>query len=456
MSASQIPSIQPPEREVFSVGRLNREVRGLLEGHLPMIWVEGEISNLVRPASGHLYFTLKDDQAQVRCAMFRMRRQWLKFQPENGQQVLVRTRVTLYEPRGDYQLVVDSMQEAGAGALQRAYEQLKTQLAAEGLFDSERKRPLPALPGRIGVVTSPSGAAIRDIISVLRRRYPSIPLVIYPVPVQGEGAAAEIAAAIRLAGQRRECDVLIVGRGGGSLEDLWAFNEEVVARAIHASTIPVVSAVGHEIDFTIADFVADVRAPTPSAAAELVSPDRQEQLQALGQLGRRLAALQARHLQQQRQRLSWLRHRLQQQHPGQQLRMQAQRLDDLEQRLGKGLRQRLQHAQARLSTLSARLHQHPPSHRLRHLRIRMQHLRQRLLAAQSHLQARRGDRLAGLARALEAVSPLATLGRGYAILSNPEGRVIRKAAEVRAGDPLEARLGQGRLRCRVEECVNEQ
>ncbi|HEY0719956.1 MAG TPA: exodeoxyribonuclease VII large subunit, partial [Gammaproteobacteria bacterium] len=265
-----------PAREVYSVSRLNREARALLEGHFPLMWIEGEISNLTRPASGHIYFSLKDPFAQVRCAMFRMRGMHLVFRPADGMQVLVRARLSLYEPRGDYQLIVEQMEEAGDGALRRAFEQLKQRLHAEGLFESARKRPLPPLPRRIGVVTSPSGAAIHDILTVLRRRFPAIPVILYPVPVQGAGAAAQIATMLRKAGERGECDVLIVGRGGGSLEDLWPFNEEVVARAIAASPIPVVSAVGHEVDVTIADFAADQRAATPSAAAEMVVPDRQE------------------------------------------------------------------------------------------------------------------------------------------------------------------------------------
>ena len=443
--------VTPPAQEVFSVSRLNREVRGLLENGLPMLWIEGEISNLARPASGHLYFTLKDDQAQVRCALFRQRRRWLRLQPENGQQVRVRARVTLYEPRGDYQLIVDSLEDAGGGALQRAFEALKSRLAAEGLFDSGHKQALPASPHRIGVVTSPSGAAIRDVISVLKRRYPAISILIYPVPVQGEDAAAEIAAAIRLAGQRRDCDALIVARGGGSLEDLWAFNDEAVARAIHACPIPVVSAVGHETDFTIADFVADVRAPTPSVAAELVSPDREEQLQALCQARQRLTTLQKERLRQQWQRLAWLEHRLQQQHPGQRLQMQAQRLDELEQRLGRGLLRHLQQVRGHLSALQARLLQRAPSRRVQTHALRLGHFRQRLQAAQLRRLEQARERLHGLARELDAVSPLATLARGYAIVIDAGGRVVHQASDVAVGDTVETRLAHGRLRCRVEE-----
>ncbi|MDE2196596.1 MAG: exodeoxyribonuclease VII large subunit, partial [Gammaproteobacteria bacterium] len=272
----EIPAPGTPERQVFSVSRLNHEARALLEGGFPLLWVEGELSNLSRPASGHLYFSLKDAAAQVRCALFRNRATLLRCKPAEGMQVLVRARVSLYEPRGDFQLIVEHMEDAGHGALQRAFEQLRQKLAGEGLFDPAHKKPLPAMPGIIGVVTSPSGAALRDILSVIRRRQPSARVILYPAPVQGEGAGAKLAAMIRTASARAECDVLIIARGGGSLEDLWAFNEEAVARAIHACALPIISGVGHEIDFTIADFVADARAPTPTAAAELVTPDRNE------------------------------------------------------------------------------------------------------------------------------------------------------------------------------------
>ncbi|NNG14391.1 MAG: exodeoxyribonuclease VII large subunit, partial [Gammaproteobacteria bacterium] len=277
-----------PQRQVFSVSELSGAARELLEDNFPLIWVEGEISNLAQPASGHIYFSLKDPSAQLRCAMFRMKRRLLDFDPENGQQVLVRAKVSLYEARGDFQLIIEHMEEAGDGALRREYEAMKRRLRNEGLFEAAHKQAIPELPKQIGVLTSPTGAAIRDILSVLKRRFPSIPILIYPVPVQGQGATKKIAQAIELANIRRECDVLLLSRGGGSLEDLWAFNEELLAHAIFKSEIPIVSAVGHEVDFTIADFVADVRAATPSAAAELLSPDRQEWLARLNSLQRRL------------------------------------------------------------------------------------------------------------------------------------------------------------------------
>ncbi|MGM0593901.1 MAG: exodeoxyribonuclease VII large subunit [Pseudomonadota bacterium] len=444
-----------PLREIYSVSRLNREARAVLEGSFPLLWVEGEISNLARPRSGHIYFSLKDEFAQVRCAMFRMRAINLPFRAENGMQVVARVRVGLYEPRGDYQLVVDHMEESGDGALRRAFEALKSRLEQEGLFAQERKRPLPAMPRRIGVVTSPSGAAIRDILTVLKRRFPAIPVVIYPVAVQGEGAANDIAGMIRLAAERAECDVLIVGRGGGSLEDLWAFNEESLAHAIHDSPIPVVSAVGHEVDVTIADFVADARAATPSAAAELLSPDREAWLQRLQQLERRLQRQIGLQLQQRRQRLQWLVKRLK--HPGRRLQEHAQRLDELELRMGRAVAHQLRHKAGRLETLQARLVRHNPAQRLAQLQQRRRDLSERLRRAMQQQLEREQQRLAGQVRALETVSPLATLSRGYAIVSDAEsGAVIQRSDEVNIGDTVHARLHRGGLRCRVEEIEDEE
>ena len=307
--------IATPSRDIYSVSRLNREVRAVLEASFPLLWVEGEISNLARPSSGHIYFSLKDEQCQVRCAMFRMQRSRLRFSPDNGKRVLVRARVGLYEGRGEFQLIVEHMELFGEGALRQAFELLKQKLAAEGLFDSTNKKPLPALPTRIGVITSPSGAAIRDILSVLGRRFPSIPVVVYPAAVQGDAAPGELMSAIDAAVRRDECDVLIIGRGGGSLEDLWAFNDEQLARKIAGCPIPVVSAVGHEIDFTIADFVADLRAPTPSGAAEIVVPDRDDWLRAVNSLATRIARQAQRAIEDRAQALDWLNRRLLQSSP---------------------------------------------------------------------------------------------------------------------------------------------
>jgi len=442
-----------PSRDVFTVSRLNREARAVLEGSFPLLWIEGEISNLARPSSGHLYFSLKDSAAQVRCAMFRQRNMHLKFRPQDGMHVVLRARVSLYEGRGEFQLIAEHMEEAGDGALRRAFEQLKQRLAAEGLFDAARKRPLPLLPRCIGVVTSPTGAAIRDILTVLRRRFPTIPVVVYPVAVQGSDAAAQIAAAIRRAGERGDCDVLIVGRGGGSLEDLWAFNEEPVARAIYASPVPVVSAVGHEIDFTIADFVADVRAPTPSAAAELLSPDREEWLLRLARLGQRLQRGVHKQLQHKARNAEWLAKRLK--HPGRRLQEIGQRVDELEQRLHQSRRNGLRHAAARLATLQARLGRQTPAHRLALLQTRRVDLMRRLQTTMDHALDRFNRRLGEAAHALDTVSPLATLSRGYAIISAADGRILRSTDETAPNQRIQARLAHGRLLCRVEELHDE-
>ncbi len=439
-----------PRREVLSISALNESARALLEGNFPLVWVEGEISNLARPASGHLYLSLKDSSAQVRCAMFRMRSMHLGFKPENGMQVQVRAKLSLYVPRGDYQLVIEHMEEAGDGALRRAYEQLKQRLHQEGLFAEEDKQPLPTMPRAIGVVTSPSGAAIHDIISTLRRRFPSLPVILYPVAVQGEGAAKEIARAIALAGERDECDVLIIGRGGGSLEDLWAFNEESVARAIYDSEIPVISAVGHEVDFTIADFVADVRAPTPTAAAELVSPSRDELLAQLEGMSRRLLSGVTTYTEYYRQTLTGLSKRLK--HPGRRLQDISQRLDELDSRLANARRVEFRHIGTRLAGLYARLLRHTPQHRLQSLQTKQGNLHQRLNQAMQHQLAGQKQQLASTARALDTISPLATLGRGYAIVRHYEkDDIIHSSQEVAPGDRIKARLGKGELICQVEE-----
>lgn len=440
--------IEAQAREVLSISELNGAARRLLETGLPMVWVEGEISNLARPSSGHLYFTLKDAGAQVRCAMFKMKNRLLDFRPADGQMVLARVRVSLYEARGDYQLLVEHMEEAGDGALRRQFELLKHKLQQEGLFDEAAKQALPELPRRIGIITSPTGAAIRDMLTVLKRRFPAIPVLIYPVPVQGAEAPPAIVKAIDMATRRGECDLLVLTRGGGSLEDLWAFNDEAVARAIHACPIPVVSAVGHEIDFTIADFAADARAPTPSAAAELISPNREEWLGYMAQLRARLSRAFRTYLQHKRHTLTALQRHIK--HPGQRLRERAQRLDELEQRLRQAQLRRLSHEQARLRTLLARLQVYSPVQRIGTLKVRLQGLQHALRRAMHQRLARDRQRLLAQTHALETVSPLATLNRGYAIVQAESGQVVRAADEVEVGQTLRTRLGRGRLLCRVE------
>ena len=374
---------------------------------MPALWIQGEISNLTRPASGHLYLSLKDDRAQVRCAMWRQRSRGLGFQPRNGQQIMARARVSLYEPRGDYQLIIEHMEEAGEGLLRQRLEELKARLDAEGLFEESRKRTLPGLPRRIGIVTSPSGAAVRDVLKILRRRFPSVPALIYPVPVQGEGAAANIAEAIALANRRADCDVLIVTRGGGSLEDLWAFNEEPVARAIFNSAIPVISAVGHEVDITISDLVADVRAPTPSGAAEIAVPDQHAWLGQLEQNMKRLASLAGRQQQRLAERLGFLTGRLERQDPRQRLAQDGQRLDELELRARRAMDAKTSSQRRDLAAMIARLAAASPAKQLQRQLLRKDDLNRRLYRAASQLIERQSQRLGGLARELNAISPLA-------------------------------------------------
>ena len=439
-----------PDRDIYSVSRLNREVRVLLERGFGTLWLEAEISNFARPSSGHWYFSLKDATAQVRCAMFRQRNMLCSFTARDGQKVLVRARIGLYEPRGEYQLIIDHMEDAGLGALKRQFEELSAKLKQEGLFAAERKRSLPTLPRRIGIITSPTGAAIRDILHVLARRFPAAAVLIYPVPVQGTQAAAEIVAALQLTGRRAECDVLILARGGGSLEDLWAFNDERLGRAIVASPIPVITGIGHEIDFTIADFAADVRAPTPSAAAELVVPDAEEWLNAFVRLGVRLQRCMRGRLEEHGERLRWLTGRAALVSPAARLDAQAQRLDELEQSLVRVLRRRLQEHRERLRWLTGRAAQVSPSTRLAQQLLRLENLDQRLLRAWRHALNSRRERLLPLARTLNAVSPLATLERGYAIVSVEGGEILRDAAHAKPGTVIEARLAQGRIRAKVE------
>jgi exodeoxyribonuclease VII large subunit len=439
----------PAGRAVYTVTRLNREARALLERGLGVIWVEGELSNFSQPSSGHWYFSLKDRDAQVRCAMFKTRNAALGFTPKAGQCVIARARVSLYEPRGEYQLIVDHLEDAGLGALQREFERLKAKLAAEGLFASERKRSLPRFPRRIAVVTSPTGAALRDVLNILARRFPPAAVLIYPVPVQGPAAAPAIVEALELAAARAECDVLILARGGGSLEDLWAFNDERVARAIRASVLPVVTGIGHEIDFTIADFAADARAPTPSGAAELVAPDRRECLDALRRTAERLGVCMRRELRVLAGRFENTAGRLRQAHPGMRLEHQAQRLDDLEQRLAGAVIAVVHARRHRLSESLTSLVRHSPERLAREYQLRQEAATGRLDRAISEYLARRGHRVDLAHRTLETASPLATLARGFAIVTRADGSLVTEAGSVSTGESIEARLASGRLRAKV-------
>ncbi len=446
--------------DVFTVSQLNQRAKQLLEITFSSIKVEGEISNLSRPSSGHWYFTLKDKGAQVRCAMFRSRTAQVKFQPKEGDQIVVRGKVSLYENRGDYQLIVDAMKPAGEGQLQQAFILLKQKLGAEGLFNPEYKQALPEAIKRIAVITSPTGAAIHDILTVLKRRFPAIEVNIYPVQVQGKEAAQQMIWSINQANldacnakEGQAADVVIIGRGGGSIEDLWSFNDEQLARTIFNSKLPIVSAVGHEVDFTIADFVADVRAPTPSAAAEMLSPNREEYLSRLNALGSRLE----NSIQQQLQNKQWQLQGAQRglQHPGDKLSQYAQTLDMLELRMQQSQKNKFNQLMQRLTRSQQKLQQQSPTNTLQKIETQLAYFQQRLNSAMKQLLANKSERLQQSALLLNAVSPLQTLGRGYAILQTDTEAVIRDSHDVKKGDLISARIGHGKLELTVEKVKHE-
>ncbi|MDO6459580.1 exodeoxyribonuclease VII large subunit [Granulosicoccaceae sp. 1_MG-2023] len=447
--------MQPSPDDVFTVTRLNREVRLLLEQNFGFIWLEGEISNLSRPASGHWYLTLKDQNAQIRCAMFRSRNSRVKFDVAHGDQVLVRGSLGLYEARGDFQLIIDRMEPVGEGALQRRFEQLREKLQAAGLFDEALKKPLPSHPRCIGVITSATGAAVRDVLHVLARRYPAADVVLYPTAVQGEAAAAQIAHMLDLANERRDADVLLLVRGGGSLEDLWSFNEEIVAQAIHRSALPVVSGVGHETDTTIADFVADQRAPTPSAAAELATPDIREERALVESWQQALCDVMEGHLQQQLREVGRLGERLAAQHPQRKLAQRMQRVDELTERLGHAQARQARQQQQALGALQQRLKAASPAGGIRTAEHQLNALREALLRARARKQEQAAHQLTIMMRSLHNVSPLATLERGYAVLQSDKGATISTIGEVSDGDTIEARVSDGRIACTVVKTTAE-
>ncbi len=432
--------------QVISVGELNRLAKDVLEQSLPLMWVAGEISNFKRYDSGHCYFTLKDAAAQVDCVMFRHKVQYLEWLPENGMQVEVRACPTLYEARGKFQLNVENMRRAGLGALYEAFEKLKAKLEQEGLFDAARKKPLPAFPRAVGVVTSPQAAALRDVLTTLRRRMPSLPVILYPAPVQGEGAAQKIAQAITNAGARNECDVLIVCRGGGSIEDLWAYNEEAVARAIDACPIPVVSGVGHETDFTIADFVADARAPTPTAAAQLASPDRAELAQQLRQWYHRLDRVTERALEERMQRLDYLSRRLT--HPGERIRNQAQHLEHLASRLHSAWRREWEDGSWRVRELAQRLGAARPD--LGALARTRDDLARRLRVAARDRLKTAATQLKGLEAHLKHLNPELVLERGYSITESADGKIVRDSSTLAVDENLRITLAKGWVGAQVK------
>ena len=428
---------------IYSVSQLNQSVRLMLENQLGAVWLTGEISNFSQPVSGHWYLSLKDENAQVRCAMFRMKNLRVSFRPTNGMQVLVRANVSLYEPRGDYQLIIESMHLAGEGLLMQQFEALKLKLAAEGLFAQHLKKNLPHFSKAVGIITSKTGAALQDILHILQRRDPSLKIIIYPTAVQGKDAATDIAQMIELANQRQEVDVLIVGRGGGSLEDLWCFNEEMVARAIFHSHLPVISAVGHETDVTIADFVADVRAPTPSAAAELVSRNQTELLQQLQYRRQRLEIALDRLFAEKRQKLKHLSLRLHNQHPQAQLRIQQQLITQLSHRLQQSLRHRWQKKAENLTALSIRLYKNPLPLRLQQYEQQLAQLKVRLNSHMNLTLSLQQKQLAHLCGKLDSLSPLKVLARGYSITQNQQNFTIRSIKDMNVGEQIKTRLPDG-------------
>lgn len=440
------------QREIISVTQLNRRARQLLETQFALLWVEGELSNVSVPSSGHWYFTLKDSGAQVRCAMFRNRNMTVKFKPQQGMQVVIRARVSLYEERGDYQIIAEHMEEAGTGALQRQFEALKNKLLQEGLFTDARKKSLPKMPQHIAVITSPTGAAIRDILHVLDRRFASIPVTIIPVAVQGKEAAPQIVKALDIANRSQLFDVIILGRGGGSLEDLWAFNEEIVARAIAASQIPVISAVGHETDFTIADFVADLRAPTPSAAAEIAVPDSDEWLDKIIGYEVLLEEAMQRKLEFLQQKLHWLQSRLR--HPKARIEQANQRLDHLEMRLQQVMLQKIQGYKHQLQSLQLRKAPWHPRIQLQKLQQRLQNASQRLQPLPKQILFKKNQQFQSAVRLLNTLNPLKTLDRGYALVTLQDGKTpVTSSKQIQSGDQLTTRVAEGEFTCEVKKII---
>ncbi|WP_258286259.1 exodeoxyribonuclease VII large subunit [Aggregatibacter actinomycetemcomitans] len=428
---------------IYSVSQLNQSVRLMLENQLGQVWLTGEISNFTQPVSGHWYLSLKDENAQVRCAMFRMKNLRVGFRPSNGMQVLVRASVSLYEPRGDYQLIIESMHLTGEGLLMQQFEALKLKLAAEGLFAQNHKKNLPHFSQAVGIITSKTGAALQDILHILQRRDPSLKVIIYPTAVQGKDAAAEIAQMIEIANRRQEADVLIVGRGGGSLEDLWCFNEEIVARAMFHSVIPIISAVGHETDITIADFVADLRAPTPSAAAELVSRDQTELLQQLQYRQQRIEIALDRIFIEKKRQLQHLFLRLQNQHPQAQLRIQQQLIAQLRHRLQQSLCHHRQKTAENLTALSARLYKNPLPLKLQQQKQLLAQLKVRLNSEMNLKVGLQQKQLAHLCGKLDSLSPLKVLARGYSITQNQHNQAITSIHAVNIGEQIQTRVADG-------------
>jgi exodeoxyribonuclease VII large subunit len=442
------------DAKVYQVSQLTRDIKAIMEAAFDSIWVEGEISNFRTVASGHSYFILKDAKSQVRCVLFKGHRAGIKFQPEDGDQVLLFGRITVYDARGEYQIVTESMEPRGLGALQKAYEQLKIKLEKEGLFDEEKKKPLPEFPWKIGVVTSSTGAAVRDILNIVRRRNPKVSVLLYPAKVQGEGAAKEISQGIQELNERKDIEVIIIGRGGGSLEDLWAFNEEEVARAISSSRIPIVSAVGHEIDFTIADFAADLRAPTPSAAVELTVPILEDTLREIGSLNEALINSLEKKLKDYFDLLKRLMDRRFFHQPKEIFNPQIQRIDELHSRLLRGLEQNLLTHQQRFQDKIHRLFQASPKKNTPHMKENLSMLEKRMQhIIQSNLLLRK-ERFEGILKNLNAFNPLSILERGYSICSKDE-KSLKSIEGINPGDLINVKLAQGGLSCMVKKIIEK-
>jgi exodeoxyribonuclease VII large subunit len=440
-----------PTRQIFTVSELTAKIRDLLVRNFMDILVQGEISNCREAQSGHIYFTLKDDRAQVRCVFFKQQQRGIKFRPEDGLQVTVRGSISVYEQRGEYQIYVENLEPVGRGALQLAFEQLKKRLEAEGLFDAKRKKPLPLLPSRIGIITSPRGAAVRDVVRILTRRFPNVHLTVYPVRVQGEGSAEEIVKALKFFNAKKIVDVLILARGGGSMEDLWSFNEEILARAIFASEIPVISGVGHETDFTIADFVADLRASTPSAAAELVVQTRAEFDKHIAELGETLAGLVRYRLLELSRRVHELSARRGFRRPLDLLRQQRQRADEMTSRLAFGLRARLEQSRKRFTAAHLRIVSFDFRVKIAAFRLRLEKRTADLGVRIERLLRAKRDRLEKLTLQLQERNPLRVLERGYAIATDAAGNLLRDAAQVALGDTVAIQLHRGRLTAEVKK-----
>lgn len=441
--------MQQQTNNILSVSQLNREAKYLLESAFPLIWVEGEISNLAQPGSGHIYFSLKDEKAQVRCAMFRNRNMRIKFKPHNGQKVMIQARVSLFEGRGEFQLIAEQMQEAGLGDLHKRFEQLKQNLESEGLFSLERKKAIPEYPESIGVITSPTGAAIRDILSVLKRRYPLARVLIYPTLVQGETAAAEICKAIVKADTDKKSDLLIITRGGGSIEDLWSFNEEIVARKVFTCQTPIVSGVGHEIDFTICDFVADLRAPTPSAAAELVTPDINELAYKIDKLELKARQIIGTSLKSLQSKLHLAAQKLEQQKPSNKIENNKRHIEHIRQKLEHMISFKISGYQQSVALAEEKVKNNSPQIKIANLQTKINTLQSRLnITVKNNIEFKQ-QKIESLARNLNAVSPLQTISRGYSVLESTDKHVVTSISQVNTGDVITAKVSDGTLECQV-------